>query len=131
MRPHELLPVDEESRGAAYAGGAALGDVGVHGRAEAAVVEAAGEGHAVEADLDGVLYELLAREARLVGEETVMVRPELAEGARAAGGFGRGPRAFVRGEREILEDEPDLARELVEDLVQRPLDALAVRSLVI
>jgi hypothetical protein len=37
----------------------------------------------------------------------------------------------VGGEREILEDEPDLAGKLLEDLVQRPLDALAVRSLVI
>jgi hypothetical protein len=37
----------------------------------------------------------------------------------------------VRAEREILEDEPDSTGILFEDVVQRPLDALAVRSLVI
>jgi len=37
----------------------------------------------------------------------------------------------MRAEREILEDEPDLAGIFLEDVVQRPLDPLAVRSLVI
>src|SRR5688572_3090998 len=131
MRAHQLLAVDEEGGRAAHARRAAFGGIRLHGGAEAALVDASGEGAALEADLDGVLHELLARKARLVGEEPVVIRPELPERARAARRLGGGPGAVMRAEREILEDEPDLAGIFLEDVVQRPLDPLAVRSLVI
>jgi putative membrane protein len=74
---------------------------------------------------------VLALESRLLFEEAIVVGPVLAETARAARRLVSGPRQVMRGQGEILEDEADASGVRLEQLIQRPLDALAVRSLIV
>lgn len=111
--------------------GSRFRDIGLHRRGEGPGIQATGEAPPVEADFDGVRDQLFALEVRLGLEEPAMIRPVLAPLGRAARRFVRGAREVVDGEREVLEDQPDLAVVFAKELFQRPLDAPAVRSLVI
>src|SRR6201999_2991371 len=68
-----------------------------------------------------------------IGERRVVELPERVaalEPEHRHGGFGRGARVFVEGERGVLPDEPNFFRAvLVADLLQRRLDAAAERTL--
>ena len=131
MGADERAAVDDEGRRRADAEIARLGHVGLDRRDEAPLVEAPREGLARQSDLDRVADEVGALECGLGGEETVVVRPVPAEGAGAPGRLVGGAGELVRGQREVLEDEPDTAVVFLEDLIQRPLDARAVRSLIV
>ena len=95
------------------------------------LVETALEAVLIQPEGDGIGDEIVSLEARLFREEPIVIRPVLAQAPRAAGGLVGGTGQGMRGQREILEDEPQTARVFTEELVQRPLDALAVRSLVV
>src|SRR5262249_38047152 len=118
-----------KGRRAEHAEGAAFPHVRVDLLAELPRVEAGGEGLAVEGETARVPDEGLARELRAGEVQQVVVFPEHAAGRRAAGRFGGGAGAGMRGEGEVLEDEAHLAPVLLQELVQHGLRASAERTL--
>jgi len=94
-------------------------------------LETAREGPEVEPQLHGMTDQRGALERRLDGVQAIVIRPVLARDSRAARGLVGALREIVPGQGIVLVDEPDLARELLEERVQRPLDPTAVRSLVV
>ena len=131
LGPDHGSAVDEERRRAAHAERAALREVGLDGGGEAVRVQARDERLARQADLGRVADEIVTLEVRLGLEEPVVIRPVLPERAGTAGGLvgERGQR--VGGQGEVLEHEAHPPVVVLQDLRQRPLDALAVRSLVV
>src|SRR5262249_36089322 len=131
LRAHDRFAVDEKGRRAAHPEFPAFGEVRFDGRAEPATVHAALEAVAIEVEIDGIAHEIVALEAWLAREEHVVIRPvsSLVAGAprRLVGGHGQS----VRRQGEVLVDEPYLPVVLLEELIQRPLDALAEGSLVV
>src|SRR5262245_5738262 len=131
MSPHQGLPVDDEGGRAADTEGTGLTHVGLHRLGEPPFVETPLEAVLVEPEGDGVGDEVVPFEARLFREAPIVIRPVLAQAPGAARGLVGGAGQGMGGQREILEDEPEAARVFTEELVQRPLDALAVRSLIV
>src|ERR1700730_541709 len=129
QRALDLLSVHEEGRRGTHARGAALALVGGHRVPEPGRVEAVGEARDVEAEAARVAQQLLAREGRLAQEEPVLVLQESPLGPRAARGEGRGQRALVRAEWEVLEHEPDRVGELAQEAGHGVLGLLAERAL--
>src|SRR3972149_6708984 len=128
---HEAPAVDEERGRPAHAERPALGDIGVDVLPEPPAVEARGEGLPVESEARGVADDILAGELGLRQEQRVVGLPVAPRLGRAAGRLGGGPGACMELQREVLEDEADLAGELRQDLAQHLLGALAVGSLVV
>ena len=83
----------------------------------------------VEADLLGPGLVGGRRELGLGGEHLVVHLPELALLARRLGGQRGRPGVRVEGERLVLPDHPDLAREGLLELLERRLDAGAEGAL--
>jgi putative membrane protein len=108
-----------------------LRHVGVDGTGEAALVDAPLEAREVQAQVAGIAQQVRALEAWLLGEQPVVIRPVPALVTGAAGGFVGGTGEIVEGQRQVPEDETDPAVVLLQDRAQRPLDLLAVGSLVV
>jgi hypothetical protein len=87
--------VDEERRSPLHTDLLSFLVVLHHVRPELAGVVAAIEGLGVEFYLSRVLLQVVVGQGALVGENLVVVFPELALGVRALRGFGRGLRPVV------------------------------------
>lgn len=131
VRADQALSIDEERRSPADPEPASLAHVLLDPGRVLSALEAAREGPGVEPQLHGMTDQRRALERRLDGVKAIVIRPVLARGSRAAGGLVGALREIVPGQGVVLVDEPDLARELLEERVQRPLDPTAVRSLVV
>jgi hypothetical protein len=128
VRADEGAPVDEERGRAPDAERAGLGEVGFDVAGESPLGQAPAERVPLEPQLDRVRDQAILGESRLFGEEAIVVRPVSALGSGAPCRLRRLAGLAVRGERQILGDETYPAVVLLEDLLQRPLDAPAVGS---
>src|SRR4026207_205618 len=112
MRAHQPTAIDEEGRRSGPPERDAPVQVLLHFRLEALAVQASRERLAAHAQLLRVLEQALPAQRRLPHEEEVVVFPETPRLARAARRPGGRPRAVVEVEREVLEDQAHLTREL-------------------
>src|SRR6185295_2828334 len=131
VRADHGAAVDEKRGIAVDAERLGLLDVTLDVRRETALVQTARERVGIEAELARVGEQITAPELGLLREETIVVRPVLARGAGAARRLVRRARQGMHRERTILEDQPNATFILLEELGQRPLDQLTVRSLVV
>src|SRR5204862_7136769 len=131
VRADERLAIDQERRRAAHAELAALGEVRLDGGPKRAVIETPLEPLAIEVQIDGVADERVTLEARLAIEEDVVIRPVASLLAGAARGLVSRHRERVGGQREVFVDQAHPPIVLLQDLIQRPLDSPAKRSLII
>ena len=83
----------------------------------------------VEPELDGVLLQVGAAQPLLVGEQPIVVRPELPLFVGALSRFGRRPRVRMVRQRIFAIDESDAIAVGVEHLLEGRTDPLAERSL--
>src|SRR5439155_17521458 len=129
---HEQSAVDEEGRRARQPEALTLLDALLDLGRVLARVEARPERRRIEAEVRRMLLEVGHAELGLVGEELVVHRPELALVVRA--------RARLRGllgvgvdlrQGEVAEDDADLARILLLDLLERDDGPRAIRALVV
>src|SRR4030095_14191748 len=127
----DLAPVDEERGRGPHAGLAALALISQDRILEARGVEALRERLGVEPQPTRVAQQVLAREVGLGKEQQVVVLPVPPLRARAAGGHRRWHRAVVRPQREVLERDPDLVRELGVQPTHHPLGLPAERTLIV
>src|SRR5437660_3065340 len=124
-------PVDQKARRGPEPELACLCHIRVDGAGELAAVQAPGERARVDPEVGRVPDQFRALERGLRRVEAVVVRPVLPRGPGAACRLVRAAGELVPGEREVLHDQADPARVLPQELVQRPLDPPAVRSLVV
>ena len=92
-------------------------------------VEAGVEARRVEPDGRRVLLQIRQREALLVREQAIVIRPELALLVGALARLGRRPRVLVIGQRVFPIDEMNPVAVGVEDLLEGRTDPLTERSL--
>jgi hypothetical protein len=126
---HEGAPVDEERGSGPHTERPGLRDVGFDVAGEASLGQAPGERVPIEPQLDGVSDQAIFGESRLLGEEAVVVGPVSSRGAGTPRRLGGPVGLAVRGQREVFRDQAHPAIVLLENLLQRPLDAPAVGSL--
>src|SRR6516162_4606909 len=101
------VSVDEERRSPGDAELSRLRDVRLDLRLELRVVHRLGELRDIEIQILRVLDEVVTRELLLVGEELVVVLPELPLLVRGHGGQRRRHRVLMERQRHVLPDDPD------------------------
>src|SRR5690606_38875316 len=118
----ELAAVDQEARRAGDTKRFALGHVVIDGLGVLAAVERGPELRHVQAELLSVLLEVRTLNRLLVGEEQVVVLPELALLVCRQRGLTSEGSVLVEVERELRERDADVVRIGLEDLVDRRVD---------
>src|SRR6266496_2093943 len=125
----QWLAIDEEGRGARELQGATLAHVGLDFFPELMRVEAGREGLAIETEAARVAHEIVAGEVRHGEIEQIVILPEYPLGGGTARRLRGREGALVAWHGVVLVDEADLAFELLHDLPERLLGALAGRTL--
>ena len=129
LRALDVAAVEVEVRRPLHADLRAERQVGVDAALAGAAVERGLELAHVEAELPRVLLEVGALDVLLVGEQLVVHLPELALRLGRQRGLGGQRRVGVERQRVVAEEEPDLVRVLLLDLVHRRNHAAAERTL--
>src|SRR5207249_2128685 len=125
LRPREETPVDEEGRSARDAELLALLLVHRDGLLRFPRLEAGVERLLVQSEVFGVLLELILAEGLLVGEELVVVLPELSLLPRALRRLRRPLRERVHGQREVAVHDADPVTVGILDLLESRTDSPA------
>jgi hypothetical protein len=124
----------EEARGAGRADAARDALLTLDDRVVLVVVERRADLRHVQTDFTGPALEVLTRQLALIREEELVQTPELLVATLLEGlhrEVVRGAGVAVEGERVVHPHDADVARVLLEQTIDRRLDAAAERALVV